>query len=75
MRLVLSNKYKVSVITLSTRATNGVYEDKSGKYLVAFLKDNNLDVVSYHLISDDANKLEKLIIDEREKVGSATPTT
>ena len=62
-----NNKYKVCVISLSTRAFNGIYEDKSGKYLVDFLKGYDFEM-SYHLISDDALKLEELLIEESEKV-------
>lgn len=58
--------FKAMVITLSDRASQGVYEDKSGKLAVQLLeecfKEQGRQVaVQYELIPDDAKQLEALV--------------
>lgn len=53
--------YKVAVITLSDRAYQGVYADKSGEYLVDVFNDDSFELLVYQLIDDDASKLEEII--------------
>lgn len=64
--------YKAYVITLSDRASKGEYEDKSGKWIHELLKkyfmkiEWRLDVENI-LIPDDADKLNSLLIDAKNK--------
>lgn len=58
--------YKAAIITLSDRAFQGIYDDKSGEFLKSYLTDNNFEVVSYVVIDDDRIKLE----DELAKIGN-----
>jgi molybdenum cofactor synthesis domain-containing protein len=58
--------HKAVVITLSTRAYQGVYEDKSGKIIQEQLanyyqKNNYLHEIDYVLIPDDENMLKSTI--------------
>ncbi len=46
-----------AVITLSTRASAGVYEDKSGKFLVERLTDFCQNSGEYFLLADDKKEL------------------
>lgn len=50
-----------AVITLSDRASIGVYEDKSGKYICSALKTLGGDVVSYDVLPDDIKQLQDKI--------------
>lgn len=61
-------KFKVKVITLSDRASQGVYEDKSGKVLInlleKFFDQENRNVrIDYQLIPDKKKKLKQLLND------------
>jgi molybdenum cofactor synthesis domain-containing protein len=58
--------YKLMVITLSDRASHGIYEDKSGprviKLMEEFFKNLNWENhISHHIIPDDENGLLKLL--------------
>jgi len=46
-----------AVVTLSTRASQGIYEDKSGSYLVENLQRFCQCEGEYHLLADDKEKL------------------
>jgi len=50
---------KIAVITMSDRASAGIYEDKSGKEIENFLKENikNEFEIIYRLIPDDFNTI------------------
>ena len=54
--------YKAAVITLSDRAFNNIYEDKSGKLLVDLLKSQNFDVVDYTILPDEKDLLRNKIL-------------
>lgn len=54
--------YSAAVITLSDRASAGVYEDKSGPCIEEILKKNGYDVIERILIPDDKNKLKGTLI-------------
>ncbi len=61
-------KYKVRVITLSDRASQGIYEDKSGKLLTGLLKkyfeqEGRKIEIDYQLIPDKKKKLYQLLKD------------
>ena len=46
---------KIGIITISDRASSGIYEDKSGKEIKKFLEENieNEFITTYKLIPDD----------------------
>ncbi|MBP6871535.1 MAG: MOSC domain-containing protein [Bacteroidales bacterium] len=58
--------YKAIVITLSDRASQGIYEDKSGPRTIAILNDfftqqNWKSEITHHIIPDDENELKSLL--------------
>jgi len=59
-------KFRIGVVTLSDRASQGIYEDKSGmliqEILSTFFKDNGLDVsFEYMIIPDDKEILHSTL--------------
>ena len=50
---------KIGIVTISDRASAGIYEDKSGKEIEKFLKENitNKYEIIYRLIPDDYQKI------------------
>ncbi len=52
---------KIGILTMSDRASAGIYEDKSGKEIEKFLKENieNKYEIIYQLIPDDYDKIVK----------------
>jgi len=55
--------YKILILTLSDRASAGIYEDKSGKRIKELVENhfnskNKLTAINYQLIPDDAQLLE-----------------
>ena len=50
---------KIGIVTMSDRASQGIYEDKSGKEIENFLKENitNEFEIIYKLIPDDFEKI------------------
>lgn len=64
--------YRVSIITLSDRASGGIYEDRSGpkiKELLGayFSSANHPYEIENTLIPDDANSLQKLLLEYRNR--------
>jgi len=53
--------YKVAIITLSDRASSGVYEDKSGEYLSETFAKAGYDIMMLEIIPDDAVLLKSLL--------------
>jgi molybdopterin adenylyltransferase len=58
--------YRLMVITLSDRASQGIYEDKSGPGVISLMGDffkslNWQNQVSHHIIPDDESHLRKLL--------------
>ena len=61
---------KIGIVTMSDRASQGIYEDKSGKEIENFLKENisNEFEIIYRLIPDDFEKIVstlKELVDEK----------
>lgn len=52
-------KFSAAVLTTSDRASQGLYEDKSGKILVDLLEKNNFDVKHYDIVADDFEKIKE----------------
>ncbi len=50
--------YKASVITMSTRAAQSIYEDLSGSYLKERLQELGAEIHHYEIIADDKEKLK-----------------
>lgn len=55
--------FTAGVITISDRASAGIYEDKSGKVLVDLLKDFGFEVKKYEIISDDFDQIKEKLIE------------
>jgi molybdopterin adenylyltransferase len=58
--------YKLMVITLSDRASRGIYEDKSGPRVVALMEDFFIKLdwqnqIKHHIIPDDEESLQNLL--------------
>jgi len=68
---------KIAVITMSDRASAGIYEDKSGKEIEKFLKENitNEFETIYKLIPDDYDTIVKTLKEMVEKNCSLILTT
>ena len=62
-------RFSVGVLTISDRASSGVYEDKSGKVLVELLEDFGLEVRKYEIVADDFESIrEKLLAYTDEEI-------
>jgi molybdopterin adenylyltransferase len=68
---------KIAVITMSDRASAGIYEDKSGKEIEKFLKENitNEFETVYKLIPDDYETIVKTLKEAVEEKCSLILTT
>jgi len=69
--IYLPKTFKIAIITLSDRASNGVYEDRSGpkvKELISsyFTGKNNLFSIENFIIPDETDQLKKLINEKVE---------
>jgi molybdenum cofactor synthesis domain-containing protein len=58
--------YRLMVITLSDRASQGIYEDKSGPRVIALMEDffktlNWQSQIKHHIIPDDDKSLQNLL--------------
>ena len=54
--------YTAAIITISDRASAGVYEDKTGPVLIEMLKDAGYEVRETLVIPDDREQIEKTFI-------------
>ena len=54
--------FTACVITLSDRAYEGTYEDKSGPLMVEILKEAGYEIVEYLLLPDNKNRLKRELI-------------
>ena len=68
---------KIGIVTISDRASAGVYEDKSGKEIEKFLKENitNEYEIIYKLIPDEFNEIINTLKELVEKECSLILTT
>jgi len=55
--------FTAGVITISDRASAGIYEDKSGKILVDLLKDFGFEVKKYEIIADDFDQIKEKLVE------------
>ncbi len=58
---------KTAVITVSDRASKGIYEDKSGKLAIEKLKELGSEVVYYTIVPDEPQVIEKAIKEAIDK--------
>jgi cyclic pyranopterin monophosphate synthase len=56
------NRIRAGVIVVSDSVAAGKRVDKSGKFIVKFLRDRNIDVVEYKVVADDSSVIEKLLM-------------
>ncbi|MEO1959064.1 MAG: molybdopterin adenylyltransferase [Nautiliaceae bacterium] len=68
---------KIGVVTISDRASAGIYEDKSGKEIEKFLKENieNEFEIIYRLIPDEFDEIVKTLKELAQKNCSLILTT
>ena len=59
--------YKACVITVSDRASAGIYEDKSGSEVAKLLTDNGYEVTEKIIIPDDMERIKKALLDHCEQ--------
>jgi cyclic pyranopterin phosphate synthase len=57
---------KVAVVVMSDRASDGVYEDESGRYLSESLAGQGAEVCEYTVIPDDLAIIEKTVLEITE---------
>ncbi|EEI81925.1 MogA/MoaB family molybdenum cofactor biosynthesis protein [Anaerococcus tetradius] len=55
--------FTAAVLTISDRASAGIYEDKSGKLLEKELRDFGIEPVKYEIIPDDFEKIKEKLIE------------
>ena len=65
---------KVGVITVSDRAYEGIYEDRSGEEAIKLIEELGGQVVYYKIVPDDENELIKAI-GEAEELADVIITT
>lgn len=51
--------FSVAILTTSDRASQGIYEDKSGKILVELFEQFGFDVVAYDIVADDYDLIKE----------------
>lgn len=62
-------RFSAGVLTISDRASSGVYEDQSGKVLIELLEDFGLEVRKYEIVADDFESIrEKLLTYTDEEI-------
>lgn len=54
----MSEKYRAAVITVSDRASAGVYADETGPAVSAFLVEHGYEVVETRVVPDDRARIE-----------------
>jgi molybdopterin adenylyltransferase len=68
---------KIAIVTISDRASSGIYEDKSGKEIEKYLTENieNKFEIIYKIIPDELDKIIKTLNELVEKKCSLILTT
>lgn len=67
--------YTASVITVSDRASQGAYEDRSGPAVSSLLSGHGYEIVSQKIIPDKKNKIIETLLSECENGVSLIITT
>lgn len=55
--------YSATILTMSTRASQGVYEDTSGQYLCDRLQELGANINNYQIIADNPEELKQVLLD------------
>ena len=58
---------KIAVVVMSDRASEGTYDDESGRYLVDALTDQGAEVCVYKVIPDEYDLIQKTISEISEE--------
>lgn len=67
--------YTASIITVSDRASQGIYEDRSGPAIALLLREHGYEILSQIIIPDEKNEIIKALLSECEKGVSLLITT
>lgn len=59
--------YKAIVITVSDRASSGIYDDKSGPIVCDMLKGAGYEVIGYTIIPDEKSDIKSALINYSDK--------
>ena len=59
--------YTASIITVSDRASQGIYEDQSGPAVAELLTGQGYEIISTLIIPDEKNTIEKTLLGECQK--------
>lgn len=59
---------KAAVLTISDRASKGIYEDESGKILTGALKNIGVEVAQYEVVPDEINLIKEKLIYYSDKL-------
>lgn len=54
--------FTAAVLTISDRASSGIYEDESGKVLVKLLEEMDFELRDYQIIADDYSDIKDKLI-------------
>ncbi len=57
--------YNATIFTMSTRASQGIYEDTSGQYLCQRLQELGATIDDYQIIADDAAVLKQSLLNNQ----------
>ena len=59
--------YTASIITVSDRASQGIYEDQSGPAVAELLTGQGYEIIRMLIIPDEKNTIEKTLLGECQK--------
>ncbi len=54
---------KLAVITVSDKGYAGEREDRSGKYIIDFFKENGWEITEYAIVPDEIDKIKEKLIE------------
>ena len=63
----MNERFRVIVITVSDRASAGVYEDKTGPAVAAFLVGRGYEVAGTQVVPDERAEIEAALVEAAEK--------
>ena len=63
----MGEKYRATVITVSDRASAGVYEDRTGPAVAAFLAERGYEVTGTYVVPDERADIEAALREAAEK--------
>src|SRR5665811_1632573 len=66
----MEKSYRISVITVSDKCSKNEREDRSGKYLFDFFKEQGWEIINYIIIPDELDLILNSIKDISDKRSS-----